>query len=228
MQLLISCSDSAYRAYLYNFFGNLLCDSSIIVTEDLYLNAISLIDFKADYCANRNIWSLKDLISIPGNESYILFQELFSLLGINIFSSENGYIYQLPTGDEKLLKNACSMQDKIYLNTQLRTTDNYLHQILPYYSLSKEPIVDLKKMGYNAAGKNTQWAYDEVLKTIEITGIGSLASFELWDFLGITDFDTIIIGSGVDRIEKGAVSNTVKYVDLHAKDDNIIFESGFS
>jgi hypothetical protein len=98
----------------------------------------------------------------------------------------------------------------------------------PYYTFKNDPVYDLEIEGTNAAGRNTKWTYDEGKKTIAISGNGSMAGNSLWGFLGIKEIDTIIIGSGVNRIETGAITSGITFVDFHGKDDEIIFDKNFA
>lgn len=246
IQTFVSCSDSAYRAFLYNFFGEIFCDPSVVIDEIAYNRFNELIDYDVEYCAKYNIQTFSAAYYDDNyKENLVILQEAFLSIGINMevimnntdIVYPNGVIFTLPSGEQKTLDNiGIYLRDVMFINSQARVTQDYLLKMLPYYQLECEEIYDLAEIGCNAAGYNTRWTFNAETSTLEITGNGTLAPSWLWTtgacYLGLiedmTSPITIIIGAGVSRLMKESLCLTnLTIVDLHGELDDIILDDGF-
>lgn len=236
IQLYVSCSNSGWRAYLYNFYGGIFNDPSVVVTGESYTNFVNLLNEEMDYLARTGLQTAEEVYEDSNfNDSYILLQNAFAAIDIELTLEKNGLfgqpsalVFKLPSGEEKRLNNLDSYYETITFNSRLRVTDDYFEQMRPYYLFDETDAQDLNLLGANAAGRNTRWTYDETTETIEVTGNGSLAADSLWGFLGISKIHTLIIGSGVNRLETGSLVSDIVYVDFHGKNDEIIFDNNFA
>ena len=221
---------------MYNFYGSIFNDPSVIVDQESYNNFVNLLREEVDYLAKKNLYTAEEVYEDPGFENgYVLLQNAFSAINVGLtmeyggmFGQPSALVFTLPNGEIRKLNDLDSYYSSITFNSKLRVTDEYFEQMMPYYTLQKEEIKDLNIIGANAAGRNTRWQYDSVTHTIEVSGNGSLANYGLWDFLGIDSVDTIIIGSGVNRMETGSIDSYILYIDFHGQNDEIIFENNFA
>lgn len=246
LQTYVSCTDSSYRAYLYNFFGEIFNNTSVVIDEIAYNRFNDLMERDIEYAARRNLQTPSSIYYDENyNENAFLLQEAFRSIGINLEIVLNNtdivypekLIFTLPSGEQKILDGLGTYwYDKLFLNSQVRNTRDYFLQMLPYYRLEHEEVQDLAVIGTNAAGYNTRWTFDAATSTLEITGTGSLAASWLWTtgvgYLGlIADMNTpltMIIGAGVSRLLKEALCLTsLTIVDLHGEFDDIMLDDEF-
>lgn len=212
LQICFSCSDTGYRAYLYNFYGEMFTDPSVILTEDSYRMFVNLMDEEMDYAAKNNLYNLEDVYYSPRfNDGFVILQNSFQAIGIqlvltkdNFLGLPNEMIFTLPSG--KVMTWTCSNYNGVVrVRTQLRATDDYLRRMRAYYLLSSEEG-ELLTDNINVAGLGTQWEFDQENGTVTVLGQGTLASFRLWQELGIyDDISTVIVGSGVNYLTKSSM-----------------------
>ncbi len=164
------------------------------------------------------------------NSSYILLQNSFAAIGIRLemdsTSNPTKLTFTLPSGRISVLNNLQGVWDEqIRFVSRLRVTDTYFKQTMSYYNLEEEDSIDLKEVGANAAGYNTYWNYNETNQTVEISGNGTLANFNLWKELKISKVSTMILGAGVYRLLKYSLnSENLVIVDFHGENDPILIE----
>lgn len=238
MQLYVSCKDNKWRAYLYNFFGEIFNDPSVVVDETSYQRFVDMMETEVDYCAKKNLHLMESVYHDESFEqSYVLLQNSFAAIGVNMELAVGGdgnpssLTFTLPSGEQKIIDDiSAKYMDGmvLYVRSQLRVTDDYLKKMSPYYLLENEERLDLEEIGSNAAGYNTRWQYDAETATLEIAGTGTLADAGLWELLGIETISTVIIGAGVYRFLEGALDfTTTTIVDFHGELDEIVMDSGF-
>ena len=234
LQRNISCSDSEHRAYLYNFFGGIFTDPSVVLDEASYNNSLAMLDNWTSYCAEKNLYSFSSIYYDENwNQIFENLQSALAAIGITIelsVDSDNYPIsatFTLPSGEQRVweIMEHATYGMSLYLNSQMRVSDEYRVKMLPYFNLEDVEPLDLAEDGVNAAGYNTRWEYDAATKTLQISGNGTLADSALWELLGITDISTIIIGAGVYRLLMNSLDFTnITIVDLHGEADEIMLE----
>lgn len=117
LQAYTSCEDSHYRTYLYNFYGELLNDPSVVITGENYQEFCDLMDYEMDYAARMNYTTPEEVYEDENFEAnYILLQNSFAAIGIDLVMTENGdgptsLIFTLPNGEVKILDG---LQDHWY------------------------------------------------------------------------------------------------------------------
>ena len=235
MQLYVSCKSSEYRAYLYNFYGEIFNDPSVVVDEASYQRFVDFMEVEVDYCAKKNLHLVESVYRDENFQShYVFLQNAFAAIGVNmeLATDEQGdptsLTFTLPSGEQKVLDDFSTKYMNgmvLYVRSQMRVTDDYLQKMKPYYLLENEEPLDLTDIGTNAAGYNTRWEYDADTATLKITGNGTLADSELWGLLGIDTISTIIIGAGVYSLLANSLDfSNVTIVDLHGETDEIMLE----
>lgn len=233
LQLYVSCKDSAYRAYLYNFYSEIFNDPSVFIDEESYGTFNELMDYELDYIAKKNLRIPEDVYNDDNfSSNYIFLQNAFSAIGVKLemvsgFLGPSSLKFTLPSGKTmELLGLSSTWNDNLRFNSRIRGTYEYTKAIMPYYMFENEEILDLREIGGNSAGYNTRWTYDEDTKTLEITGEGSLAGYQLWVELDLDNIEKMIINSGVYRICSNAfnTNDELTIIDFHGENDKIIIE----
>ncbi|MBQ8331129.1 MAG: hypothetical protein IJX94_01350 [Clostridia bacterium] len=236
MQKYVSCSEPWVRVYLYNFYGSIFNDPSVVVDEASYLRFKELMDAEMEYCAQKGLHSMEDVYYDENfGESYTLLEDAFGTLGITMEITKNSdghpqtLIFTLPSGEQKILEcyNMCFNGCTPYVRARLGVTDTYLEQIRSYYQLEEIERCDLEEDGCNVAGNGTWWTHDEATGTLEITGEGSLVESIVWGYVGIEleTVSTMIVGAGVKVFDDYSLSfenvPTVNIVTLHGEADEL-------
>lgn len=230
MQSYVSCKDSQYRAYLYNFYGSIFNDPSVVIDGESYSEFCDLMDSEMDYAAKKGLRTPEDIYyDVNFSRSYAFLQNSFAIIGIDLELSGTDYLlFTLPSGEQRKLEGLDSIwYAQLTFNCQTRMTDEYFSQANTFMMLEQEEVKDLKVIGHNAAGYNTRWTYDEDTHTLEISGNGTLANWGLWSQLGITDVETLILGAGVYKLEYQSFNQSLTIVDLHGEADIIKCEDTF-
>lgn len=235
MQKYVSCSEPWVRVYLYNFYGSIFNDPSVVVDETSYLQFKKLMETEIDYCAKKGLHSMSDVYYDESfGESYAILEEAFMVLGITIQLTKNtdGYpdqlIFTLPSGEQRILEcydmayNGCTP----YVRSRMGATDDYFKSMRPYYELENMERLDLEMEGCNVAGDGSRWVYDAETSTFEIAGEGSLVDAIVWGYIGIPTetISTVIIGAGISSFDDGALgfsNNPVTIVTLHGEADEL-------
>lgn len=229
------CTESGSRMYLYNFFGEVFNDPSVVITESAYNAFCEQMDADGKYYAEQGLTSLYEIYNSSGfKESWAMLQGSFASIGITIeyvVNMDTGYIdFTLPNGNMKRL-DAYSGLTSSYLCARTGAEYSYAQRMIPYYEFKGEPVRDLSQMKTNVSGYGTYWEYDGNGE-VEITGQGSLASTELFNDLGIRSaVTTVVIGSGVNRFLLNSLyfpNKNVSFVFLHGSADKISFAEGFA
>lgn len=248
LQIYFSCSDSAYRAYLVNFFGSIFNDPSVILNESSYVRFVTLMDEELDYCAKNNIYDLEAAYNNSRfNTQWSLLEAAFAEIGVGMTMKKNSdgptsITFTLPSGETRVWDDLQSNEKYLRINAQLRVTDDYLAQMMPYYIIDDHVVTySLRGLETNIAGHGTYWDWDADTGTMTISGDGSLAAASLWSLLDIApdSIETFIIGAGVNRICADALNFavlldaamddpiTVTIIDLHGSNDDILLEDQF-
>lgn len=212
LQVYFSCSDTGYRAYLYNFFGSIFNDPSVKLTERTTQCFIDLMDDEIDYAARKNLYTLESLYNSDRfDRTWLALQNSFSSIGVNMTYESDGdgptnIMFELPSG--KILNWVCRQYNSyVRVNSQLRVTDPYREQIRTYYMLDGVKD-DLNESGTNVAGLGTKWEFDEDSGELTISGEGTLAGTKLWNELGFLDkIKTVIVGAGVNHLTAYSIAN---------------------
>lgn len=225
LQVYFSCSDTGQRAYLYNFFGEIFTDPSVILDEQSYLAFVNQMEEEVNYAAQNNYYTLQDLYNSPRfNANFIILQNSFASIGITLAlkNDSNGLpsqlVFTLPNGKEKIWY--CQKYDTtVRVCAQLRVTDDYLRRMRTYYLLS-DVNEELLPQDINVAGLGTKWEWDEEDGTVSVTGSGTLASYYLWEELGFFDqVQTLLVGAGITELTKEsmALPNNANLVFLQSE-----------
>ena len=229
--------DPGYRAYLYNFFGELFQDPSVTVTQEAHYAFIEQMDADCDYYANKGLTNLLDIYEDENFEtSYTVLQRSFSTIGITMtFQAKNdegyptGIDFTMPDGNVKSISN--SPFKGAYLCARTGVEYGYARRMMPYYTFANDDINDLSTMNTRSAGYGTTWAFDETTGELEISGSGAFAGGSLLSALGIkSSINTIILGGGVDRISNSALNLSITnltIVSLRGAKEPMTVDSGF-
>jgi hypothetical protein len=235
MQKYVSCSDPWVRVYLYNFYGSIFNDPSVIVDETSYLQFKELMETEVDYCAKKGLHSMTAIYSDENfGEAYAILEDAFGTLGIalEIITDGDGYpdqvIFTLPSGEQRILKaqEVFFYGGAIYVRSRLGVTDAYFEQMRSYYELENIERLDLEMEGCNVAGDGSRWTYDADTSTLEITGEGSLVDVIVWGYIGMPaeTISTVIVGAGISSFGDEALgfsNNHVTIVTLHGEADEL-------
>lgn len=229
--------DPGYRAYLYNFFGELFGDPSVVVTQEAHAAFIEQMDTDCDYYANKGLTGLRSIYEDENfNTSYTVLQKSFATIGITMtFQEKNGDGYPkgidftLPNGVVKSISN--SPFEGAYLCARSGVEYNYARRMMPYYTFANDEIKDLSTINTNIAGYGTTWTFDEATGELEIAGSGSFAGGNLLNELGIAgSISTIILGSGVNRLSVDSLDLTktaLTIVSFRGTKEPMTIDSGF-
>ena len=229
------CTDSGSRMYLYNFFGEIFNNPSVVITEEAYNAFCEQMDEDAALYAQKGLTSLQDIYyDASFGESFQMLQNSFATIGITLEKQSSDWsgklIFTLPSGEVKEITNSQGLGEA-YLCSRTGAEYTYAKEIMPYYDFEGEPIRDLSTMKTNVSGYGTYWAYDGNGE-LEISGHGSLASAELFNDLGIRSaVQTVIIGAGVNRLMKNSLyftNNNMNFVFLHGSADAVQIDQNIS
>lgn len=130
IQLYVSCSNSGWRAYLYNFYGDIFNDPSVIVDGESYTNFCNLLNEEIDYLAKTGLYTAEEVYEDPYfNDNYALLQNAFAAIGVELTLANGLFgpdrlIFKLPSGEEKVLNNLDSYYSNITFNARLGVTDD--------------------------------------------------------------------------------------------------------
>lgn len=229
------CTNSGSRMYLYNFFGEIFNDPSVVVTEEAYNAFCEQMDADAALYAQNGLTSLQDIYyDASFGESFQMLQNSFATIGITLEKQASDWsgklIFTLPSGEVKEITSSQGLGEA-YLCSRTGAEYSYAQRMIPYYEFKGDPVRDLSQMKTNVSGYGTYWEYDGNGE-VEITGQGSLASAELFNDLGIRGaVTTVVIGSGVNRFLLNSLyfpNKNVNFVFLHGSADKISFDEGFA
>lgn len=212
MQVYFSCSDTGLRAYLYNFYGEIFTDPSVLLTQETYQAFVDQMEEEVNYAAQNNLYTLEQVYtSSRFNDQFVILQNSFAEIGITLTLTKDSFGYPsklefaLPSGDVKVW-NCQKYNEYSKVCAQLRGTDDYVRRMRSFYLLSGEDSPLLEE-NINVAGLGTKWTWLEEEQTVSVTGEGTLASYYLWSELGfINQVKNIIVGSGVSEITKWAMA----------------------
>ncbi len=212
MQVYFSCSDTGLRAYLYNFYGEIFTDPSVILTQETYQAFVDQMEEEVNYAAQNNLYTLEQIYySSRFNDQFVILQNSFAAIGITLTLTKDSFGYPsklefaLPSGEVKVWK-CQTYNDYAKVCAQLRCTDDYARRMRSFYLLSGEDAPLLEE-DINVAGLGTKWTWMEEEQTVSVTGEGTLASYYLWSELGfINQVKNIMVGSGVTEITKWAMA----------------------
>lgn len=212
MQIYFSCSDTGLRAYLYNFYGEIFTDPSVILTQETYDSFINQMEEEVDYAAKNNLYTLEQIYnSSRFNDQFVILQNSFAAIGITLTLTKDSFGYPskleflLPSGETKTWY-CQKYNDYSKLCAQLRATDDYVRRMRSFYLLSGESAPLLEE-NINVAGLGTRWTWMEEEQTVSVTGEGTLASYYLWSELGFfSQIKNVMVGSGVTEITKWAMA----------------------
>ena len=222
------CTDSGSRMYLYNFFGEIFNDPSVVITEDAYNAFCAQMDADAVLYAEKGLTSLQDIYNDSSfGASFQMLQNSFAIIGITLEKQSDGWsgklIFTLPSGEVKEITDSQGLGSS-YLCSRMGVEYNYAQQMMPYYDFEDEPIRDLSTMKTNVSGYGTYWEYDGNGE-LEISGLGSLASAELFNDLRIrSSVQNVIVGAGVNHLMKNALyfpNKNMNFVFLHGSADDV-------
>lgn len=241
MQTYVSCGSDTLRAYLYNFFGEVFNDPSVVIDEQSYQNFVKHIDEEMDYCAKRNLNTAEEVYEDERfGTMQTIFQRAFAEIGIDVYFTY-GDDYNYPTSVVFILPSGRKLElldlyeylgteeyfaNYVSFRSRMRVTDEYFNQMQSYYYLDHEPKHDLRKMETHIAGDGTVWKYNPVHKVLEIGGRGYLVGKQLWENMGIEP-DTIIIGAGVTTLCSDSIGFSVTMVDMHGAKDHLQLDAGW-
>lgn len=222
------CEDSGSRMYLYNFFGEIFNDPSVVVTEEAYNAFCEQMDADAALYAEKGLTSLESIHNDASfGESFQMLQNSFASIGINLEKQSDDFsgklIFTLPSGEVKEISSSQGLGEA-YLCARTGAEYTYAQQMMPYYDFENEPVYDLSSMKTNVSGYGTYWEYDGNGE-LEISGNGSLASADLFSDLGIrSSVQSVIIGAGVNRLMEKALyfpNTNISFVFLHGAADTV-------
>lgn len=229
------CTDSGSRMYLYNFFGEIFNDPSVVITEEAYNAFCEQMDADAVLYAQKGLTSLQDIYNDSSfGESFQMLQNSFATIGITLEKQDSGWggklIFTLPNGEVKEITDGQGLSIS-YLCSRTGVDYAYAKGMMPYYEFKGEPVLDLSTMNTRVSGYGTYWEYDGNGE-LEISGQGSLASAELFNDLGIrSSVKNVIIGAGVNRLMKSALyfpNTNMNFVFLHGAADAVQIDQNVS
>ena len=235
LQRYFRCTDSGSRMYLYNFFGEIFNDPSVVITEDAYNAFCEQMDADAALYAEKGLTSLQDIYNDSSfGESFQMLQNSFATIGITLENQSDGWsgklIFTLPSGEVKEITNSQGLGSS-YLCARTGVEYAYAKEMMPYYDFEDEPIRDLSTMNTNVSGYGTYWEYDGN-RELEISGLGSLASAELFNDLGIRSaVQNVIVGAGVNHLMPSSLyfpNTNMNFVFLHGAADAVQLDQNIS
>ena len=234
LQRQFRCTDSGHRMYLYNFFGEIFNDPSVVITAEAHAAFCAQMESDATMYAEKGLTSLKSIYNDDSfGESFQMLQNSFASIGITLEKSESDssakLIFTLPNGTVKTISDGQGLSSS-YLCARTGVDYAYAQQMMPFYDFEDAPTQDLTCMPTNVAGYGTTWTYDGNGE-LEVSGAGSIASSQLYSDLGIRNQVTkFIIGAGVNRLMTSSLSflQNMTFVFLHGEADAIQIDASFS
>lgn len=229
------CTDSGSRMYLYNFFGEIFNDPSVVITEEAYNAFCEQMDADAVLYAQKGLTSLQDIYNDSSfGESFQMLQNSFATIGITLEKQDSGWggklIFTLPNGEVKEITDGQGLSIS-YLCSRTGVDYAYAKGMMPYYEFKGEPVLDLSTMNTRVSGYGTYWEYDGNGE-LEISGLGSLASSELFNDLGIRNsVQNVIVGAGVNHLMPSSLyfpNTNMNFVFLHGAVDAVQLDQNIS
>lgn len=229
MQRNFHMTDDTDRRYTLAFFGKLF--DGVTVTEESYNGFVDQMRIEMDYCRKNNIYACENLPDDVINEHGLILAESFAKIGIDLVidTETDTATFTKPDGSVMVYQvySDMTMRNYFYINAGYGLESSYGKASAPYFTLENMKMIGLDEYETRLAGDGTTWDYDEMEKTMHIKGSGS--------FISVTDeeqviggtYDTIIIGSGVNKINSSAIyaSLVKKVIFLHPSDAEITLPS---